>query len=567
MPDLRDSTAAASGRRDQRWVTPDLLRALREATDLEVLLDVLSQALHRHPGVDGVLINLHQPEERALVCSAAHLPPPFAKVEATYRHYTFPDAGEDANAQAFATGKPLSITKRTLSRYPGSTRLRFERWQMCHLAILPLQAGDPALPPAGTLMLFSQQGMLGRSLLASVQRLTTKVTPLIRLHQRIAHWEQRARSIRDTEGELLSLLQFVAEVGNLTTDHEIYPRIQQEFMQRYDLDWSAVLMLENGFLRCVDTRFQPPDAPWAASWEAQAAHIAYVPDAADGASADAVCRNRMLYFADVPSIRDLPMSAKDRAVLLTLDTMKTFAVVPIRKNGQPTGVLWLGSFQRTHALSPEDLTLIQHLCDFLGAVIENAHIYTLVEQQRQNIAALLDVAQDRAEALDELASRDHLTGLFNFGSFEAEATRQIADARRNDTPLSLIMCDIDYFKRFNDTHGHVAGNEVLKEVARRISATARDGDYVVRFGGEEFAILLPRCSLDAAVRLAERIRQRIADQPFVVDGGEHFITLSLGCAQYSKRLARLYDFTEQADTALYAAKRGGRNRVEKSAAE
>ncbi|HRE16561.1 MAG TPA: sensor domain-containing diguanylate cyclase [Rhodocyclaceae bacterium] len=554
---------ARSGRR----AAHELLRQLHDASDFNALLALLATAVQEIPEVDGVLINIHHPDEHNLVCCAARLPPAFSGVEATYRQYTFPETGDDANACAFTQDRVLSLTARTLSRHPGSTRLRFERWHMQHLLIVPLQNEHPTQMPAGTLMAFSQRQTLSQSSGKLIRALTAQATPLIRLHQRIAHWEQRATAIRNSENELFGLLQFVAEVGNLTTDREIYPRIQHEFMRRFNLDWTAVLMVEHGQLRCVDTRFLPADAPWAAAWEAQAQHISFVLDAADGASADVVCRNRMLYFGDVPAVRDLPMSEKDRAVLTTFDRMQTFAVIPIRKNGQATGVLWLGSLQRTHALSPDQLTLIQHLCDFLGAVIDNAHTYTLVEQQRQDITKLLNAAQNRAEALDELASRDRLTGLFNFGSFEIEAARQIAACQRQDSPLSLIMCDIDHFKRFNDNNGHVAGNEVLKEVARRINQTVRDGDYVVRFGGEEFAILLPRCALDAAVRLAERIRQQVSEQPFVIDGEEHRVTLSLGCAQYSSRLTRVYDFTEHADAALYAAKRGGRNRVEKATLE
>jgi len=540
----------------------DISRTFHEAGDLATLLTLLVDNVSDLPAVDGALINLHHPESHNLVCRAAHLPPPFSGVESTYHQYTFPDTGDDANAVAFVRARSLSLTPRTLSRYPGSTHLRFERWHMQHLVILPLQAGDPGVTPAGTLMLFSQQQPLPRSTLNRARTLIAKATPLIRLHLRIAHWEERARAIDDTENDLLDILRFVAEIGNLTTNRKIYPRIQQEFMNRFDLDWAAILMIKDSLLRLVDTRFEPADIPWAASWTAQAPGIAYSLDSAAGASADVVCRNRPLYFGDVAAVRGLPMSNTDRAVLETIADMKTFAVIPIRKNGQPTGALWLGSCKRKHALTLDELTLIQHLCDFLGAVIENADTYTLVEQQRQDIARLLNAEQHRANALDELASRDHLTGLFNFGSFETEATRQIAESQRNETPLSLIICDIDHFKRFNDSFGHVAGNEVLKEVAKRIGRTVRDGDYVARFGGEEFVILLPRCALDAAYRLAERIRFNISDRPFIIDGSEHHITMSLGCAQHTAVLKRLYDFTEKADIALYAAKNGGRNRVE-----
>lgn len=540
-----------------------LSRSMREAPSLDALLTVVADALHEQAGLSGFLINLYHPEHDHLVCALAHLPPPFHGAESAYREYTFPAKGDDANGRAFATQTLLVINRRNLSEFPGSTRLRFERWHMRHLVILPLQIEESSDPAIGTLMLFSQDKPLGRKLLRETCALIAEATPLIRLHQQLAIWEKRAVAIRDTEGELLALLQFVSEMSNLTTDRDIYPRIQREFIRRFDLELAAVLMLEQGELRCVSHDLQVPEEPWVEQWRAHAPQISYLLDAADGATADVFLRNTLLCFGEVHAVRGLPMSTKDRDTLCILGQMQTFAMLPIRKHGQPTGVLWLGSFRRQEALSQEDLALAQHLCDFLGALIENSRTYSLVRKQREDIEALLTTARTQVEVLDHLASRDRLTGLYNFGSFETEANRLML-AHRNQTPpqaLSMIMCDVDHFKQFNDTHGHVAGNVVLKEIATRIAQTVRESDYVARYGGEEFVTLLPRCDIDAACRLAERIRLRVAKEPIVVDGVAHHLTISLGCAECSPDLTRLSDFTARADSALYAAKHDGRNRV------
>jgi len=547
-------------------VAPQLSKQMREAANLQALLEVMSQALQTQAGVDGLLINLHQPQSQTLDCALAHLPAPFDSMEGVYKEYSFPTLGNDPNAQAFSGNTPVSVRRSKLGHVPGTTQLRFERWQMHHLLIVPLQTQPPGAQAAGTLMLFSQTKMLGKTLQAWVQGLVEEATPLLRLHQQLATWEKRARTIRDTEGELRELLHFVAQMSNLTTDHDIYPLIQREFMTRFDLDLAVILMEDEGALRSVANKFKPQQAPWSETWRTQGAQLVYALDSADGATSDAFVRNAMLYFGDVPAVRDLPMSAKDRAVLVTLDTLQTFVVLPIRKLGLPLGVLWLGSFRRKHAMDAENLALAQHLCDFLGAVIENARTYTLVQKQRKEIESLLNASQDQIQVLDHLASSDHLTGLFNFGSFEGQATKLAHNHRqqKNPQPLSMIMCDVDHFKKFNDTHGHVAGNEVLKEIAKRITQSVRDSDYVARYGGEEFAVLLPHCDLDAAWELAERIRVHIEQTPFVVDGAAHHLTVSLGCAQYANRFEKLGDFTAHADSALYDAKHRGRNRVEKA---
>ncbi|MGE5384269.1 MAG: diguanylate cyclase [Betaproteobacteria bacterium] len=535
--------------------------ALRDAHDLTACLDAIETALKRDLQSDGYFINLFQPADNTLTCARVHLPRDLASIEKTYAHYAFPANGDNANAIAFASGTPISITRKNLTEFSSVTRLAFEHWKVKHLVALPIRSASTA--PVGTLTIFSQDRLLPVALVRRVKRLIEEAATLLRLHQTISTWEERAHLIRDTEAELQSLLRFVAEMSNLTTDGEIYPRIQQEFLRRFDLDFAAVLRCENGGLQCVDTRFRPVDAPWAAEWQEHCSRISYSLNINDGASSNAYMNNHPLFFGNIPAVRTLQMSEKDRANLVILPDLKSLAILPIRKNNNPIGVLWLGSMRRINSLSAEQLVLAQHLCDFLGAAIENAHTYTLVEEQRQKIEALVGALQSRVEILDQLASRDRLTGLYNYGSFEAELNKriQIHRAQPHPLPMSLIMCDVDFFKRFNDSFGHVAGNGVLQEVANRICRTVRDNDFVARYGGEEFSILLARCNLDAAARLAERIRESIDRDPFRIDGIEHRITLSLGCAELVFN-DDVSGFIARADSALYVAKQSGRNRVE-----
>lgn len=161
------------------------------------------------------------------------------------------------------------------------------------------------------------------------------------------------------------------------------------------------------------------------------------------------------------------------------------------------------------------------------------------------------------QALRDAASLDVLTGLYNRRGGESLLERTYIGAREGGAPFGLILADIDHFKAINDTFGHPAGDRVLERVGRLLRACVRATDGVVRWGGEEFMVILPHCELRAAMEQAERIRARIERSPHPEVGP---ITLSLGVAQLNagETVASLIDRT---DRALYEAKRQGRNRV------
>jgi len=164
------------------------------------------------------------------------------------------------------------------------------------------------------------------------------------------------------------------------------------------------------------------------------------------------------------------------------------------------------------------------------------------------------------EELQRQASIDPLTRLFNRSAIMDVLDRELARARRG-APMALAMFDIDYFKNVNDQHGHLAGDDVLREVAARVASSIRDVDAAGRYGGDEFLIVLGNCSQRAARSVAERIRANVAETPFAVAGGL-IVTLSVGVATYGPATATREAFVAAADRALYAAKAAGRNRVE-----
>jgi two-component system cell cycle response regulator len=172
------------------------------------------------------------------------------------------------------------------------------------------------------------------------------------------------------------------------------------------------------------------------------------------------------------------------------------------------------------------------------------------------------------ESMRHAATHDSLTGLLNRGEILGLLERELERARRERKPVSVILADIDYFKKVNDTHGHLFGDETLREIARRMRSRLRVYDGVGRFGGEEFLLVLPTCDLAGATQRANELKEMIAATPVRSGNVERAITMSMGIA-VSETIGgkEVEALLNRADAALYAAKANGRNRVEYLAAD
>lgn len=166
--------------------------------------------------------------------------------------------------------------------------------------------------------------------------------------------------------------------------------------------------------------------------------------------------------------------------------------------------------------------------------------------------------------LREMAFRDGLTGLYNYRYFQELMDREVSRSQRYHLALSLILFDIDHFKKVNDTYGHPAGDEVLRQLAELVQETMRITDIVVRYGGEEFAVILPSTDLGGCKVFATRLRRRVEEMEMVVNGISIRITISAGVTGYDPTQKQLDKsmLINSADSALYKAKNNGRNRVE-----
>ena len=163
----------------------------------------------------------------------------------------------------------------------------------------------------------------------------------------------------------------------------------------------------------------------------------------------------------------------------------------------------------------------------------------------------------------ESATRDGLTRLFNKKYFLETLSKEFSYCLRHRVPLSLVMFDVDHFKKINDTYGHPAGDYVLQRIAQRITETVRAEDLYARYGGEEFALMLRESADDKALRCAERCRRAVDSTDFVFNGTPIKVTISLGVSTlFDSDFASPEDLIAAADKYLYRAKKGGRNRVD-----
>jgi diguanylate cyclase (GGDEF)-like protein len=198
-----------------------------------------------------------------------------------------------------------------------------------------------------------------------------------------------------------------------------------------------------------------------------------------------------------------------------------------------------------YGLTVEDMDFLALTSHQISAGIEKSHLFTKTE---------------------ELAQLDGLTGLYNHRVFKERLVQEVSRRNRSGKPLSLIMMDIDHFKRFNDSYGHQAGDAILKELATVIKGQCRytSMDMCFRYGGEEFAVLLSELELAIALKVAERIRRVVEKHPFSIKSRypKTVLTISLGVAGMSgSDDLHPEELLKQADDALYRSKKGGRNRV------
>ncbi len=214
--------------------------------------------------------------------------------------------------------------------------------------------------------------------------------------------------------------------------------------------------------------------------------------------------------------------------------------IPVFRGDDRLGVLTM-SYDQEHQFSQNEVNILTLFAAQAAIAIQNAQLY---------------------EKIHSLAITDPLTEVYNRRHFFEQASIEIERARRYHKNLAILILDIDHFKRVNDELGHLAGDEVLRQLVARCESLLRDSDLFSRYGGEEFIILLPETNLERAITVGERLRCAVCESPFVFE--DHLITLTIsgGLATFEESIPDISSLLKKADEAMYAAKNAGRNRVE-----
>lgn len=246
--------------------------------------------------------------------------------------------------------------------------------------------------------------------------------------------------------------------------------------------------------------------------------------AEEGIAGEVVRRGRMIYVKN---------TATDRMfVHKKVPIRGSLIVVPLKYKGETIGIANFGR-NKIDAFSLNDMKMLTLVASQVALAIANADLYTKTR---------------------ELSVTDELTGVYNRRYFGNVLQLEWKRAQRFNRDLSLLMCDVDYFKKYNDTFGHLEGDKILKEIALLLSKNLREVDTVSRFGGEEFILLLPDTDKRGAMAVAEKLRH-------LVQENLRDITVSIGVANFPDDVKDLDDLIDHADIALYEAKDKGRNRV------
>ena len=252
----------------------------------------------------------------------------------------------------------------------------------------------------------------------------------------------------------------------------------------------------------------------------------------------------LLSFLDKDEYSQVPLaylkeSFQDHELVDRLAALAVDIVVPLRTDKGAMGILMLPRAGNGEPYGLLELQYITRIARFASIALENANLF------RQ-------------------ATTDRMTGLFSHHFFEKNLDEELERARRYKSTFSLVMFDIDHFKKFNDTYGHLQGDRIIREIARIMCKAIRQVDFPARYGGEEFAIILPAVDIKGAMVVAERLRRRVEAFGFPSSqGGQPLhVTISVGVTEFDPESAYApSEIIREADRALYQSKENGRNRV------
>jgi diguanylate cyclase (GGDEF)-like protein/PAS domain S-box-containing protein len=326
------------------------------------------------------------------------------------------------------------------------------------------------------------------------------------------------KKLKDRYSELSTLYRISATVSNSLTFDELFPKILDSIIDLGMLDAErrgGIFVLEDDKLKLVSSVGGPEAAP---------------PVHGDVKIGDCLC-GLAAKRGEIIFTKDIGQESRYRGN--TVDGVPCGHIaIPLHSKNSLVGVMSL-YLESSSTIDESKINLLRAIGNQVAVALENAGLY---------------------EEMKNLALHDPLTGFANRRLMEIVFERSMAEAKRFHEPLSVLMADIDFFKKYNDTHGHAAGDELLVKFSRVVAGQVREIDFVSRYGGEEFFVILPGAELPESCIVGERIRKQVEE--------ELGITVSLGAAAFTQQIRNKEELIMLADSALYRAKQNGRNRIE-----
>jgi diguanylate cyclase (GGDEF)-like protein/putative nucleotidyltransferase with HDIG domain len=333
--------------------------------------------------------------------------------------------------------------------------------------------------------------------------------------------EYLREQLREREEELSVINSSSVILSSSLDIQQIFPSFVEELKKVIDVDWASIVLIEDNSLLCMAL-----SAP-----EKSAYQIGdKVP--MEGTGTGWVVTQKKPYIE--PDLeKELTFATSE---YFYTEGLRTIAYIPLIAKGKVIGSFILGS-QNPNAYSQRHIKLLVQTASQIAMPLENTQLYAKAEKK---------------------ARVDELTGLLNRRSLDEMIDSEISRHSRYGGEFSLAILDLDSFKAYNDTYGHLAGDKLLQEIGFTIKAAIRTSDYAFRYGGDEFAILLPQTSIDAAFQVAERVRRNIAD---TMKDDKVPVTASIGIASWPNDGITHTDIIASADVTLYRSKRNGGNQT------
>ncbi len=478
-------------------------------TDIHEMLNTLSNRMNELISSDHCFITLWNNERQQVFPGGAS-----GNLLDLYQNWAPQPGQQTLTASVLAANQPITVADAHHSKYhlPGSAG----GFPSLSLLGLPMIVGEQKL--GAVLIGFISEHAFTNREIAICQQATGQIAIVIenaRLYQQARQAAERRAVLHQVSQEIVT--------ASFDGD-QIYTAIHRAAIQ--------LMPTEAFVITLVTPDSTQAEAVYLVDKDGRAPGLLFSKD--QGLTGRVLASGKTIYIPDVeqtPNLEGLHFGSQQHT--------RSILALPLRAGDHLIGMLSVQSYQ-PNAYSSEDEYLLEMLAATAAIAIENSRLLKEIQW---------------------LAITDPLTGLYNRRGLFELAEREVERYRRFGRPFCVYMLDIDLFKQINDTYGHAAGDQVLVGLANRLKQRIRDVDIIGRYGGEEIVVVLPETQLPQALRAAERARNHIQQNPISTDRGEIPVTVSIGVAEIDTQVSDLAALVDQADSAMYAAKQAGRNRV------